>query len=139
MSMVPNSYEKLNAVINDSDTIVEKSGAALDTPRFKAVMYDGNGDAILATSGDKAVGVILGDTPNTIAVGDQLHILIKNIGLLQVSAAVTKGSAVTIDANGLGKTAAAGDYVFGYAFTAAAAANDLIQIQITKTGLAATA
>jgi len=123
------NHEYLNSFINDSNTITENAGAKIDAPAHKAVMYDANGDVVLATDGGKAIGIILSSTLDPINKGDQVHILISAIGLLKVSGAIAKGDAVTV-ANGLGVKAATGDAVFGRAFTATSAAGQCVQIRI---------
>ena len=127
------NHEFLNAFINNSSTIAEKAGADIPEPAHKAVMYDGDGNVVLATDGSKAIGVILSDTLDPVKKGQTVNILIKYIGLLEVSDAINKGDFVTVD-NGLGKTAESGDFIFGRAFTSPTAAGECVQVQINPMG-----
>lgn len=128
--------EYLNAFMNNSATISETAGAAITAPAHKAVAYNSSGEVILpATAGAVAVGFILSDT-NDLAKGDTVNILIKDIGLGIASAAIAKGAAVTVTTEGKLATATTGNFILGYAMTAAAAADELIQVQLTKSGYA---
>jgi hypothetical protein len=133
--------EYLNAFINNSPTVREKLGADIVNAPHKAVAYDENGNIVLATAGEGAIGILLGDTRQEGAggtpaakAGQEADVLIKHIGLLEAGGAIAKGAPVTINASGQGVTAAAGDFVFGFAFTAASAAGELAQVQITRSG-----
>ncbi len=125
-----NKMERLNAFINDSPTIAEKAGADIAAPAHKAVMYDEDGNVVLATSGDAAIGLLLSDNLDPLRKGQTVTVLISAIGLLEAGGAIAKGAAVTINANGQGITATADDAIFGRAFTAAASAGECIQIRI---------
>jgi hypothetical protein len=129
--------ERLNSFINNSATIVEKAGAQLNAPAHKAVMYDADGNVVLATSGEKAIGTVLSSSPDPIAAGAPVHILIKYIGLLAAGGAIAKGDLVTIDANGQGVPAQTGDFIFGRAYTAANEAGEAVQVQINPMGFLA--
>ena len=122
--------EYLNSFINDSNTITERAGAELKAPAHKAAMYDADGNAAIATSGEKAIGIILSASPDPIEKGGTVQILISCIGLLEAAGPIAKGDPVTIDASGLGKAAVAGDHIFGRAFSAASAAGECIQVRI---------
>jgi hypothetical protein len=138
-------HEYLNAFINNSATVREKLGADIENAPHKAVQYDGNGDVILATDASKAFGILLSDTRQfggspfnsgtpTAKQGEEVDILIKYIGLLEAGGAIAKGDPVTINASGQGVTATAGEFIFGYAFTAATNAGELAQVQIARSG-----
>jgi hypothetical protein len=133
--------EYLNAFINNSSTVREKLGADIANAPHKAVAYNENGDIVLAATGEGAIGILLGDTRQegaggtpTAKAGQEADVLIKHIGLLEAGGAIAKGAAVTINASGQGITATAGEFVFGFAFTAASAAGELVQVQITRSG-----
>lgn len=128
------NHEFLNAFINNSSTIVEKAGTEITAPAHKAAMYDDDGNVVLADSGDKAIGVILSDSPNPIKKGCQVNILIKYIGLLEAGGAIKKGDFITINANGQGVKAGDGDFIFGRAFTAVSTAGECVQVQINPMG-----
>jgi len=129
--------ERLNSFINNSSTIIENAGAQINDPAHKAVMYDGDGNVVLATSGVNAIGLILSSTLDPIAAGAPVHILVKNIGLVTAGAAVAKGGKITIDGNGCAVPAASGGFIFGRAFTAAAEAGEVVQVQVNPMGFMA--
>lgn len=131
-----NNHEYLTAFIDNSPTRRETLGADIANAPHKAVMYDTDGNIVLATSSDKAVGILLSDTRQTPVDGTmtskkgmEATILIKNIGLLEAGADITKGDLVAINATGQGEPAAAGGFAFGRAFTSAKK-GECVQIQI---------
>lgn len=126
--------EYLNAFVNNSATIREVAGAKIENAAHKAVAYKNDGTVILpASAGAVAVGFVLSDTTD-LEAGDEVNILIKDIGLGEASAAIAKGAAVTVTTAGTLATAAAGNFILGYALTAASAAGELVQVQLTKSG-----
>lgn len=127
--------------INNSATIVEKSGAEITDCRNKIMKYDENGDVVFATAGtDIPIGVALiesgcndisGAESGKVAAGDDVDILVKDIGFVLAGATITKGQEITAGANGLAAVAAAGNYVLGIALSSAKE-NEYCRIQITK-------
>ena len=127
--------------INQSPTIVEKAGAAIEDVRNLIMKYDDNGDVVLATAGtDKPVGIALieagyndmtGAEAGKVAVGDLVDILVKDMGVVLAGADIKKGDEVAAGADGMAAVAAEGDYVLGIALDAAAA-GEYLNIQITK-------
>lgn len=127
--------------INQSPTIVEKAGAAIDDVRNLIMKYDGNGAVVLATAGtDIPVGIALieagyndisGATAGKVAVGDDVDILVKDMGVVLAGATIKKGQEVAAGANGKAAVAASGNYVLGIALDNAAA-GDYLNIQIAK-------
>ena len=127
--------------INNSATIVEKAGAEITACRNKIMKYDDNGDVVLATAGtDIPIGVALiesgcndisGAESGQVAIGDDVDILVKDIGFVLAGATITKGQEITAGANGLAAVAAAGNYVLGIALSSAKE-NEYCRIQITK-------
>jgi len=137
MGMTPGTIgplERLTSFINNSATIVENAGVDIAAPAHKAVMYDTDGNVVIATNGEEAIGVILSSSLDPIQQGRQVHILIKYIGLLEAGGAIAKGDFVTINANGQGVKAQSGDFIFGRAFTAAETAGEAVQVQINQMG-----
>lgn len=138
-----NNHEFLTAFIDNSPTRRETLGANIANAPHKAVMYDTNGNIVLATDAAKAVGILLSDTHQsdidgtlTAKKGEEATIIVKNIGLLEAGAAIAKGDWITINANGQGEPATAGKFIFGRAFTAASAAGELVQVMICPAGTA---
>lgn len=126
----------LAASINNSPTISRKAGADITDVRFKAVKFDSNGNVVLASaSTDVVLGIAIpttGDADGKVKTGEDIDIQIKEMGMAMAGSAIAVGAAVASDANGKVATAAAGDFIIGYALEAAAAANDIITIQIAK-------
>ena len=123
----------LNAFINESATITENAAVDIPAPAHKAVAFDADGKIVLAETGETAIGLILSPSLDPIFAGERVEILIKYIGLLETSEELLKGDPVTITAGGLGKKAADGDFIFGWAFTHSMP-GECVQVQITKTG-----
>ena len=134
--------------INNSATIVEKAGAAITDCRNKILKYDENGDVVLATSGkDIPIGVALieagcnditGAESGKVSVGDDVDILVKDIGFVLAGAAITKGQEIAAGANGLAAVATDGDYVLGVALSSVKA-NEYCRVQIARYQKAAAA
>lgn len=126
---------------NPSPSIVEKAGADITDIRNRIVKYDENGNVVLATAGtDIPVGIaiieagyndITGEESGKVKTGDDVDIIIKDIGVVLAGATIKKGQEVTAGANGLAAVAASGNYVLGIALETVAA-NDFLHIQIAK-------
>ena len=127
--------------INPSPTIVEKAGADIADVRNRIMKYDSNGNVVLATAGsDIPVGIALieagynditGAESGKVKTGDEVDILIKDMGVVLAGATIKKGQEVTAGANGLAAAAASGNYVLGIALDNAEA-NNFVAIQIAK-------
>lgn len=127
--------------INQSPTIVEKAGAAIDDVRNLIMKYDTNGDVVLATAGtDKPVGIALieagynditGAEAGMVKVGDNVDILVKDMGVVLAGAEIKKGDEVAAGTGGMAVVAQSGNYVLGVALDAAAA-GEYLNIQIAK-------
>lgn len=127
--------------INQSPTIVEKAGAAIDDVRNLIMKYDSNGDVVLATAGtDKPVGIALieagyndmsGVDAGKVAAGDNVDILVKDMGVVLAGAAIKKGDEVTAGTGGKAAVATSGNYVLGIALDSAAE-GEYLNIQISK-------
>lgn len=127
--------------INQSPTIVEQAGAVIDDVRNLIMKYDGNGAVVLATAGtDIPVGIALieagyndisGATAGKVAAGDDVDILVKDMGVVLAGAAIKKGQEVAAGAGGKAAVAASGNYVLGIALDNAAE-GEYLNIQITK-------
>lgn len=129
------------AQFNQSISIAELAGAAIEDVRNLIMKYDDNGDVVPATAGtDIPLGVatiesgyndITGQTSGKVAVGDQVDVLIKDRVVVLAGAAIKKGQEVAAGANGLAAVAAAGDYVLGFAL-GNANEGDYLEVQISK-------
>jgi hypothetical protein len=121
--------------INDSPTIIGKTGAAITDGSFLAAVFNANGDFVVAGAGAVAAGLFPAET-NSISAGENVTVQIKEIGLWKTGAAVAAGALLTSDANGKAVTADEGDFILATALEAASAANQVIQAQIVKAGYA---
>lgn len=127
--------------INQSPTIVEQAGADIDDVRNLIMKYDGNGKVVLATAGtDKPLGIALieagynditGKEAGMVKTGDNVDILVKDMGVVLAGAAIKKGQEVAAGAGGKAAVAASGDYVLGIALDDAAQ-DEYLTIQIAK-------
>lgn len=127
--------------INPSATIVEKAGAVIADVRNRIVKYDENGNVVLAAAGtDIPVGIaiieagyndITGVEAGKVNAGEDVDILIKDMGVVMAGAAIKKGQEVAAGADGLAAVAASGNYVLGIALDAAEA-GEFLPVQIAK-------
>lgn len=127
--------------INQSPTIIEKAGADIVDCRNRIMKYDENGNVVLATAGtDIPVGIALieagynditGVESGKVKTGEQIDILVKEMGVVLVGATVKKGQEITAGADGFAAVAASGNYVLGIALENAEA-NEYCAIQIAK-------
>ena len=127
--------------INPSPTIVERAGADIEDCRNRIMKYDENGNVVLATAGtDMPIGVALieagynditGAESGKVKTGDDVDILIKEMGVVIAGAEIKKGQEIAAGADGLAAVAASGNYVLGVAITDAKA-DGFLHIQIAK-------
>ena len=127
--------------INQTVTIAEKMGAAVDDVRNLILKYDTNGNAVLATDGTAVpIGISLiesgyndvtGVESGKIAVGDDIEIQVKDIGYVIAGEAISKGDIVTAGTGGKAAVASSGDYALGVAL-GDASANGYVRVQICK-------
>lgn len=127
--------------INQSVTIVEKAGTDISDCRNRIMVYDDNGDVVLAEDATKpVVGVALleagyndisGKDAGFVASGDDVDIQIKDIGFVLAGAEIAKGAEVAAGAEGLAKPAETGEFVVGMALSPAEE-GEFLRIQIIK-------
>ena len=86
--------------INQSPVIVDKAGSALADVRGRAVTFNGTGAIVLAAAGEKALGVGIMTNDTAIEAGKDVHVQIKDIGLVYAGAAITKGAELEVGADG---------------------------------------
>lgn len=120
--------------INASPTIAERAGAAIPGGAGLAVKYDANGCIVpCATAGEPALGVIIMQQGD-VAVGDSVTVQIKDVATCVSGGAVSKGALVAVNASAQTVAAGAGDFAIGMALSGAAAAGQMVQVQICKCG-----
>lgn len=123
--------------INDSATIVAKAAANIEGGAFLAAMLTKGGIAV-AKAGEAAIGIMIPETDSPKA-GENVNIQVKDIGLAMVGAAVEPGDLLASDDSGKLVKAASGNFILATALDAAAAAGQVISVQIIKAGYAAAA
>ena len=126
--------------INQSVTIVEQAGAAIEDVRNRIMAYDKDGNVVLAADGSTVlIGVALieagvndisGVESGKVSVGDDVDIQIKDIGYILAGGEIAKGNEVTAS-NGLAVKAESGNYVVGIALSTVAK-DDYCRVQIAK-------
>lgn len=121
------------ASINQSPTILVMAGAEIVDARCKAVKFE-NGKVTLPAAGEIPAGILLISNEDKIVTGAEATIQIKDIGLWMAGAAVAYGDMLAVDAEGLCRPVAAGQYIFARALDVAEAKGDLIKVQIINAG-----
>jgi len=126
--------------INQSVTISEKAGAAIEDVRNRILAYDGDGNVILAADGaavpagiaiiEAGMNDISGKESGKVAAGDDVDIQIKNIGYVLAGEAIAKGAEV-MASTGLAVPATDSNYVVGIALSAAAK-DEYCRVQIAR-------
>jgi hypothetical protein len=119
--------------INDSATIVAAANAAISDGEFLAAKFTSGKIAVCGTAGEHALGIIIPGQAS-IASGDDVSVQVKDIGRWKAGAAVAVGAELTTDANGKAVTATSGAFILAIALEAAAAAGQIIKVQIIKAG-----
>ena len=109
--------------INDSATIVAKAAANIQGGAFLAAMLTKDGVAV-AKAGEAAIGIMIPETDSP-KTGEDVNIQVKD------------GDLLASDANGKLVKAEAGAFILATALGAAAAADQVISVQIIKAGYAA--
>lgn len=122
----------IGTMINDSPTIAVEAGEIIANAAFKAVKFNEEGKIVLAVKGDTPIGIITAEFDD-VAVGDDVTVQIKDIGLISTGAEVKAGAELACGAGGKAQTAEAGDFVLGFALEAAGK-DSAVRIQITKSG-----
>ena len=126
-----NVYEY--TMINQSPTLAVTAGVDIEDAQCKAVSLS-DGKAVLPAAGGVPIGILLISSEDKIASGEEATIQFKDIGMWRAGAAVAAGDLLAADAEGLCQKATAGQYVFARALGAAAAKNDIVNVQIINAG-----
>lgn len=123
----------LTSQINESPTITEKAGIKIPSDaRGLFMKYDENGNVVPAsTLGEKVIGVAIITNNEEIALGQDVDIQVKEIGLARAGAAIKKGDEVAAGADGKAAVAVAGNFVVGTALEAAEA-GQFFYMQVSK-------
>lgn len=123
------------ASINQSPTVAEKAGEAISNGEFLSVKYNEDGNVVICNAeGDMAAGILLPETSKTINIGDDVTVQIKDIGLGMSGSKINKGEELTSDSKGRLISASSGNFVLGYAVSSSEKEDELIRIDIRKSG-----
>lgn len=124
--------------INESPTVVFPAGEALDDARGIAVTLENNGTVKKATAGAVVFGLAIIETDDSVAVGDDVDVQIKDIGKWVAGAdGIKTGDLLASDANGKAVVATSGNFIVGVALSAAEKAGTWVKVQINKCGFKA--
>ena len=122
--------------INSSATMDFLAGAALTNPQGVFVALGSSGVTLPSAGGD-VVGIALISNPDAVASGGRVDVQIKDVGLVRAAASFNAGTLLMTDANGKATTATgSGKKIIARALQAAAAAGDLVQVQLINCGAA---
>mgnify|MGYP000952324432 FL=1 len=121
------------SVINDSATICAPVKTEIKTGPFTAVAL-GSGGAVPCNDTLVPVGLTIAETPNTVPVGNDVNVQVKDIGVWKGGAAFAAGDPLASDATGLAVKAAAGKFILGFALEDCSAKGQTVKVQITKSG-----
>ncbi|WP_195540493.1 capsid cement protein [Eubacterium maltosivorans] len=129
------------ASINSSTVIAFETAEEIKNGSYYPVKLDANGKVKkCSTEGEAALGILIAQTADTVAVGDDVTVQVKDMGPAIAGGVIAAGDPVMVNGNGKLIKAVAGSapvHVLGYAMQAAATDGDIIQIQIMKSMLAA--
>ena len=121
--------------INESPVVAMKAGAAITDVRGKAVKFDASGNVILCVAGDAALGIGILTNDQNIAVGGDVTVQVKDMGLVLAGAATIKaGDELASDANGKLIKATDGQNVIAIALEASRAADTVIKAMLVRYG-----
>lgn len=119
--------------INESPTITLVAGADIENAQGKAVKIVG-GEAIAATAGVNAVGIIPLSEDEVIKRGSDVTIQVKDIGAWKAGGKIDVGDELTSDADGFAVKATAGNFITAIAVTSAEEKGTIIRAQVVKAG-----
>ena len=89
------------ASINEQPVISEKTGAEIANGSGIAVKLDSNGNVVKAsTAGEAIYGVLIMQTPENVASGDDVTVQFKDIGMVAAGGTFAKGDSLQVDASG---------------------------------------
>ena len=121
------------SVISDSATIVVPVKTEIKTGPFTAVAL-GSGGAFPCSDTLVPVGLTIAETSAALAVGADVNVQVKDIGVWKGGAAFAAGDPLTSDAEGLAIKAAAGKFILGFALEDCSTKGQTVKVQITKSG-----
>lgn len=119
--------------INESPTIVMSAGEKLENARGIALAIK-DGAVIKPAAGAHVIGISLIETDETVEIGDDVDIQVKDIGKWVAGEEIATGAELACDADGKAVAAKTGDFIVGIALSSASDAGTWIKAQIIKAG-----
>lgn len=119
--------------INESPTITLVAGTDIENAQGRAVKISG-GEAIAATAGVNAVGIIPLSEDEVIKKGSDVTIQVKDIGAWKAGGKIEVGDELTSDADGFAVKATNGNFITAVAVTSAEEKGTIIRVQVVKAG-----
>lgn len=121
--------------INESPTIILPASEKIAEARGMAMVIKNNGLAKPA-AGEVVSGICLMTNEDTLEVGDEATIQIKDIGKWKAAGTISVGDLLATDAAGLAVKATTGQFIVAQALSAATKKGSLVKVQIIKAGYA---
>lgn len=119
--------------INSSAIVDFLAKADLTAPKGIFLALDSDG-AKLPSAGGDVVGIALISNPDAVAAGGRVDVQVKDIGLVYAAASFAAGALLATDAYGKAKAAASTNTIVARALEPAAAAGDLVKVQLINSG-----
>lgn len=123
----------LGSSINESPVMALQAGEKLENARCIALAMNGMA-VVKPAAGALVLGISLVETDETVDLGDDVDIQIKDICRWTAGEALVAGTELAADANGMAVAAKAGDFIVGIALSGANEAGTWVKVQITKSG-----
>jgi hypothetical protein len=114
------------------------AASTLTAPQGVGLALTSSGVALPSAGGD-IVGIALVNNPDSVAAGGRVDVQIKDCGLAKAAASFSAGDLLMVDAAGKMKKATSGNLVVARALEGAAAAGDLVKVQLINAGAAVAA
>lgn len=111
-----------------------EAAADLSAGQYRAVVIDSNGQFARAGAGVAIAGV---QQNKPAAQGRAISVMKDGVSKAEAGAAITAGAKVTTDANGKFVAATTGDFVSGFAWTAAGADGEIFSLWMNQLDVSA--
>ncbi len=121
------------SVINGSQTISVETASALELGPFIATAF-AEGKVCRCTDALIPMGITVTETNENVGAGEDIYIQIKDICVWKTGGDFALGDALASDAEGRAVKAESGKFVLGFALEESAGENQLVRVQISKSG-----
>lgn len=124
----------IGSSINKSPVIAAVAGAKITGGAGKAVKFDSSGNVVLCSAaGEAAIGILILQTADEVAVGDSVTVQISAIGKAVAGGSIAAGDLLAVTTDGTLTKAAATNYVVGQALSAGSA-NGFVDVILCRGG-----